>query len=183
LRPMWPRPREMLKARSDQADGPTVPMRLLLLLVAVGGAAALDGAATLEAAPVCRLTSVDEAAYVAQNERILRAVPVVPGARLIQDNSVGTPAADRCTQHENGPPYSGFRTWHVYSLRAGANRTAAAGWYAKVLARLGWVYQEGSVATGYLSYNRGTASLAVQLVGQRPLWLQVSADYALIKHH
>ncbi len=171
----------MLKVRLDAVDLSLVGMRLILLLVAVGGAVALFSPTSLKAASTCRLTSVDEAAYVAQNERVLRTVPVAPGARLIRDNSIGQPAADGCTPHENGPPYSSFMTFRLYSLSVSPNRTATAGWYAKVLPRLGWIYQTGSVATGFLNYKRGTASMAVQLFGQRPQWLQLSADYALIK--
>ena len=171
----------MLKVRLAVVDLCLVARRLILLLVAVGGAVALFGSASLKAASTCRLTSVDEAAYVARNERVLRAVPVAPGAKLIRDNSVGQPAADRCTPHENGPPYSSFMTFRVYSLPVSANRTAITGLYAKALPRLGWIYQAGSIATGFLNYKRGTASIAVQLFGQRPQWLQLSADYALIK--
>jgi len=156
-------------------------MRLSLASRAVGGAVLLYGATATEAAPSCRLTSVDEAAYVAQNERVLRAVPVVPGARLLRDNSVGQPAPDGCTPHENGPPYSSFMTFRVYTLPGSANRTVIAGWYAKALPRLGWVYQAGSVGNGLSLLQTRQASLAVQLFGQRPQWLQLSADYALIK--
>lgn len=64
----------------------------------------------------CRLRSVDEKAYVAANEAVLRTIPL---PRYLRDAYSTTwthaqSAGDSCLPLENGPPYSAFVTTHVY---------------------------------------------------------------------
>lgn len=58
--------------------------------------------------------SVDEQAYVAHNEAVIRSVPQYPGAVLVNSYSIGVPRPGGL--NENGPPYSAFDTWHIYQV-------------------------------------------------------------------
>jgi len=128
----------------------------LVILAAVGVIAALAAGIGFGAGPLgCVLRSVDKREYAARNEAILRTIPVPRGYRKINTWSIGIPSPDSCFPwHENGPPYSAYKTWHVYQGPGPAD-----GFYAHALRR-----EWHSPALGPIdaTYQRGLATLYVR---------------------
>jgi hypothetical protein len=81
----------------------------------------------------CRFRSVDKAQYVAENEALLRGVPVYPGSKLIDTSSAGQPAPNSCLPRENSPPYDHFVTERRYWSPSGTPRGTIILFYRKAL--------------------------------------------------
>jgi len=119
----------------------------------------------------CTLASVDEAAYVKQNEAVLRTVPVPPAARRINSYSIGIPSLDACFPGENGPPYSAYDTWHVYRPPSSWGPNATSRFFRRELASK-W---SGEASSGSdVTFRRGLALLYVRV---SPGTFALSIDY------
>ena len=99
----------------------------------------------------CRVQSVDRASYVANNERVLRSVPVYGHAQLIRDFSIGQTAHDAPLGQENGPPYGSYTTWHYFQRLDSVTCERVGLWYRSELRRRGWhrTAASGIVGVGY----------------------------------
>jgi hypothetical protein len=146
------------------------PVALLLLTVLLAG---------------CRVRSVDEHDYVAQNEAVFRTVPLYPGAREMTSYSIGIPDPNGITPHENGPPYQGFSTTHVYKLPISGTQKAVLAFYHQRL-KPPWRWYGPGQSPGYpppseAGFKRGAALLYLRVgqgnVSSTALVLSVSIDY------
>jgi hypothetical protein len=157
--------------------------RVTILLGAVAAialaGAAVDGAAT--AGVLCRLRSVDKAAYVAKNEALLRHLPVFPGAKLVASYSIGQTATDTCLPVANGTPYGSFTTTHAYETAGRQPPGTLVRYYKKRLLAQGWrwVARSGLAGPSHDStFRRGPALLYIsESNDRRAAWI-VTADHA-----
>jgi len=176
-----------LKACRFVADAHRVGRLILSVAVASSALSCLAAAVLVPPssaagdATLCRLRSVDQASYVAQNMRILQTLPRAPHTQISATSSYGQSAPDACIPHENGPPYKGFMTIRRYTMLSGTTAKATISWYARRLPTYGWTLVSGNAAVGFLTFHRGFASLAVlTYVGGRPTFT-VSVDYASLR--
>jgi hypothetical protein len=134
----------------------------------------------------CRVRSVDEHDYVVQNEAVFRTVPLFPGAREMTSYSIGVSDPNGNPLHENGPPYKGFTTTHVYTLPKSATPKAVLSFYRQRL-EPPWLWYGPEQNPVYpvaaeAGFKRGGALLYLS-VGQGnasspALVLIISIDYA-----
>lgn len=134
----------------------------------------------------CRVRSVDKHDYVAQNEAVLRTVPLYPGAKEMTSYSIGVSDPNGNPLHENGPPYKGFITTHVYKLPKSATQTAVLSFYHQRL-KLPWLWYGPGQNPGYpppveAGFKRGEADLYLRAVqgnvSSPALVLLISINYA-----
>jgi hypothetical protein len=131
-------------------------------------------ASTAASADACRLFSVDKSSYVAKNERIFRIVPLPARAHRVTSYSIGQTASNACLPGENGPPYSSFTTWHVYSLPGQLRPAAIIRFYERELPS-GWWLQAGDAASGEGMFRHGTALIYVSS-SRRELMISIDHD-------
>jgi hypothetical protein len=120
----------------------------------------------------CVLRSVDERAYVRNNEAVLRRLPLPPALREAHANtwSHPIPATNKCLPfYENGPPYSAFVTTHVFLREPGE---PPIGLDVRVLGRE-WV-RELVGAGPEMTFRKGDARLHVTTTDEG---LLLSVDY------
>jgi hypothetical protein len=151
------------------AGGAAGVLGLVLALDACGGGVA-----------GCRLRSVDKGAYVAQNDAVLRTVPVYPGSKLLSDESSGMHASNSCGLSESGPPYASYWTTRRYSVPSDTPKGAIIRYYRRVLAA-SWRWTAHSVPdpgqpTIDSTFQRGDARLYVLEVAADE-W-SITVDYA-----
>jgi hypothetical protein len=107
----------------------------------------------------CRIRSVDEAAWVGANNRVLETIPVYPGATELATYSIGNPAPDQCLPLENSPPYDSFWTYHTFTLPPGTGAEQVLDFYHEQLAA---DWKPVVVGPGCeVSYRRGQVLLGV----------------------
>jgi hypothetical protein len=134
----------------------------------------------------CSVWSVNKHDYVAQNEAVFRTVPLYPDAREMTSYSIGVSDPNGNPLHENGPPYKGFTTTHVYTLPKSATPKAVLSFYHQRL-EPSWLWygpEQDPVdpTAGEAGFKRGGALLYLS-VGQGnasspALVLIISIDYA-----
>ena len=133
--------------------------------------AALLAATTsaLGLATACGSGARDEvrAPYVRKNLALLRSIPVVPHAKLVQTAS--TPYRER---EQDDAPVKGYGTTQVYNLPNGTHAESAIDFYRRALAGR-WTEVAGS--DEYVSLKRGDAYLHI-LAGRGQLYVEVDHD-------
>jgi hypothetical protein len=121
---------------------------LLLVLAAFLGRAYLSG-------------TVDEKAWTKQNELVLAALPLYPGATEARaPYSSGEPDPTAKTKTANGGPFLGYWTAHTFTLPLGTRPDLVLAYYAQRLGDWSLEPVEGSLCA--VAYKRGRAMLKLR---------------------
>jgi hypothetical protein len=128
----------------------------------------------------CRLTSVDEAEFVAGNRAILDVLPVYPGSTRRSSMSHGWFASDACLSFENSGPIDRYQTTDSFTLPPEGLAIGSAPWtgldgfgnpagpaqvadvilyYDRELSARGWL--RSSWTNWEVTYRKGEALVAV----------------------
>ena len=117
----------------------------LLILAAFLGRSFLSGA-------------IDKEAWTKQNELVLTALPLYPGAvEARAPYSTGVPDSTVTIKTANGGPFRGYWTTHTYTLPLGARPDLVLDYYAERLG--GWSFAPVPGSICEVSYRRGRALL------------------------
>jgi hypothetical protein len=108
--------------------------------------------------------AVGEDAWVTQNELALADVPVYPGAVESQTPySTGEPDPEATTRTENGGPFRGYWTTHVYALPSGAGPDLVLDFYRQHL--VGWDPETVQGSSCEAAFRRERSMLDVKACG------------------
>jgi hypothetical protein len=117
----------------------------LLILAAFLGRSFLSGA-------------IDKEAWTKQNELVLTALPLYPGAvEARAPYSTGVPDSTVTIKKANGGPFRGYWTTHTYTLPLGARPDLVLDYYAERLG--GWSFAPVPGSICEVSYRRGRTLL------------------------
>lgn len=135
--------------------GKTLRPLLLVLALAAGCAGGVG-------------STVDRDEAVAANERLVRELPLYPGARVRETASTPYRAS------ESGPVV-GYGTRLVLELPAGAEAPDVAAFYAEELRLRGWQLAE-RLDGPVLNFSRGAATVSVNLEGAGSGEAEIAVD-------